>query len=216
MKELYFENLQGIGNLYLDKVFNSFEGEDIIFVCTDENGSYYFCVCYEFRYQLCWIATKASIIDITDIISKETDIHSLFKKSKQIINISDDGEKQTITFTDYKTINQNYIPTEGVKLREDSDLSDYRKKLILKLPTKTNNSYERFVAYELNGSIESNTPQSYGNEWNIPLGTATLQDTGTGIRQNHNSEWNFSFPYSISQDNKEKADFSFVNLGKAA
>ena len=56
MKELYFENLQDIGNLYLDKVFNSFEGEDIIFVCTDENGSYYFCVCYEFRYQLCWIA----------------------------------------------------------------------------------------------------------------------------------------------------------------
>ncbi len=216
MKELYFENLQDIGNLYLDKVFNSFEGEDIIFVCTDENGSYYFCVCYEFRYQLCWIATKASIIDIADIISKETDIHSLFKKSKQIIKIADDGEKQTVTFTDYETINHNYIPTEGVKLREDFDLSDYRKKLILKLPAKTNNSYERFVPYELNGSIESNTVQSYGSEWNIPSDTATPQDTGTGICQSHNSEWNFSFPYTISQDNKEEEDFSFVNLGKAA
>lgn len=42
MKETYYENVPIIGNLYLEKVFNKFEDEDIIFVCTDDNSNKYY------------------------------------------------------------------------------------------------------------------------------------------------------------------------------
>ena len=43
-KILYFENVTNVGNLYLQHIFNTFEYEPILFVCSDDYNNLYFCI----------------------------------------------------------------------------------------------------------------------------------------------------------------------------
>lgn len=65
-KELYFKSVKGIGNLYLEYVFNEYDGEPILFVLSDDEMKYYLALCYEIRYSLEWI-----IIDISKDVIKQ-------------------------------------------------------------------------------------------------------------------------------------------------
>ena len=42
MKELYFENVTGIGKLYLEYIFYEFGNEPLLFLCTDAGKNLYF------------------------------------------------------------------------------------------------------------------------------------------------------------------------------
>ncbi len=60
MNELFFENVSGVGNLYLDYVFDEFNGEPILFMCKNSVGGLYLCLCSEIRYEQRWVIIKCS------------------------------------------------------------------------------------------------------------------------------------------------------------
>lgn len=123
--ELYFDNILEYGDLYLDKVFNEFEDENIIFTCKDKNENYFFAVCYEFRYKLEWILCKTDVISLIDLISKKIDLHTIFLNSDKMINIITDNEGNHITEVQYASFNKSFLPTPGVKLKPNIDLTYY-------------------------------------------------------------------------------------------
>lgn len=149
MKELYFKNIMSIGNLYLNKVLNRFEDEDIIFVCTDDNNKYYFCVCYEFRCKLSWVVCEVTLQDLIKMLYKYIDMHTLFKTSNKIIQIEQIDNITNINFTEYSNININYLPKENTYLKQDINIDDYLRELAsYSKITKTQN-YERYIDYPI-------------------------------------------------------------------
>ena len=122
MNTKVFENITGIGDLYLDKVLNTFEGENIVFVCEDVDGKYYFCICYEFRFPFGWVLTEITIDDLQKVLTGQMDMHLLYKNSSFIVQVTQSNEIKT-TITDYEHIDKHYLPTEGVLLNTYEDES---------------------------------------------------------------------------------------------
>ncbi|MDY2995948.1 MAG: DUF6575 domain-containing protein [Faecalimonas sp.] len=124
MTNIYFEDITGIGNLYLDKVLNKFEDENIIFICKNDSGKYYFCICYEFRYELSWIITEIKLDDLLKVLIRNVDMYSIYKNSSSIIQVIYNDNMKIIT-TNYENIEKNLLPTEGVVLNADEDTLNY-------------------------------------------------------------------------------------------
>lgn len=142
MKEIYFENVINIGNLYLNKILNRFEDENIIFVCTDDNNDYYFSVCYEIRNALKWIICKTDSKTIALALMKKIDLYSVFQRSKEdFIQIIFDGNNETSNFISLKNIDRKYLPTPGIFFKEETDLYQYVYKLLLEYNVSYNSTF---------------------------------------------------------------------------
>ena len=90
MKELYFENVTGIGNLYLDYVFYEFEKEPILFVCADTEGTLYFCYCTEIRYEQKWLIVKVTTAILKELVEEEKGILEFIQSASKVIIITMD------------------------------------------------------------------------------------------------------------------------------
>lgn len=90
MKELYFENVTGIGNLYLDYVLYEFEKEPILFVCADTEEALYFCYCKEIRYEQKWLIVKATTAVLQELIEEEKEILEFIQSASKVIIITMD------------------------------------------------------------------------------------------------------------------------------
>ena len=119
LKEIYFENVLKFGDLYLDKVLNEFEEENIIFTCTDNSGDIFLSVCYEFRFKLKFILCKITINNLIELFTKQIDLYTIFKDSDCLINIITDNDGDHITKVDYEHFNKDLLPTPGVYLKPD-------------------------------------------------------------------------------------------------
>lgn len=128
-KELYFENIPTVGDLYLEDVFNVFEDENILFTCTNEKHELYLCVCYEIRGALKWIINKIDGGDIAKLINKEITINDAFRlgsdKKIRIIFTYENGEK--VDFPELKEI-EELLPTKGVYLKIDNNIEKIKSK----------------------------------------------------------------------------------------
>ena len=58
MSNLYFNNVEKVGQLYLEYVFFEFESEPILFICHDQLNQTYLCLCSDIRHGQKWIITK--------------------------------------------------------------------------------------------------------------------------------------------------------------
>lgn len=114
--EVYFENVLDYGNLYLNRVLCEFEGENIIFICKDGYDNYFLCICYEFRYKLEWILCKIDMPTLLKVISNQIDLHTAYKESSELINITSDDNGNHIVAVSYNDFNKNYLPTPGIFL----------------------------------------------------------------------------------------------------
>ena len=126
MKELYFENVIGIGNLYLDYVFYEFENEPILFLCTDDKKSLYFCLCSDIRNEQKWIIMQTNFSSLKKLIEEKVEIVSAFLSSKNLIVITMDlqgSEKSYIVKVD--EIDRLDLPKEGTFLRCNKDMKSY-------------------------------------------------------------------------------------------
>lgn len=88
MKELYFENVTGIGNLYLEYVFYEFESEPILFLCLDESRQLYFCLCSDIRYEQKWVVMKTNLTVLNALVEEEIDIASAFLSAPELVIIT--------------------------------------------------------------------------------------------------------------------------------
>ena len=126
MKERYFENISGIGALYLEKTFLKFEEENILFVCLDDAGNRYLGVCYEMRYTLKWVLCQVSKETILQMLKGQITVHECFKKAgEQLLLIN--YTKETDKVSEWKRLGEidaDVLPDADFKLnsyiRKDS------------------------------------------------------------------------------------------------
>lgn len=90
MNDMYFDNVVGVGKLYLEHIFYEFESEPIIFTCVDKKRNMYLCLCSEIRHIQKWIITECSINTLKLLIQKKMDIASAFLKVCNLIVIEMD------------------------------------------------------------------------------------------------------------------------------
>ena len=92
MSNLYFNNVEKVGQLYLEYVFFEFESEPILFICHDQLNQTYLCLCSDIRYGQKWIITKCDTKILRALITAEIDIVTAFLKHQKAIVIDMDME----------------------------------------------------------------------------------------------------------------------------
>ena len=194
MSEIYFENVCDIGNLYLEKVFNRFEDENIIFICTDDNSNRYLCLCYEFRFSLKWIIAKITIRNIARLISSNIDISSIYDlESENLIHIVYHNDVFRYERLRLSQLEENILPKQGIFLKTDEKVITYFNYLCSNFLTSKRYSCERFLKY----NIET---QNWLNNMK------PVYCSGRAI----------SVPYNLKQKHKSDKEYSFVNIEEAA
>lgn len=118
MGELFFKDVDEIGNLYLDYIFYEFEYEPILFVCVDDNNKLYFCLCSDIRFGQRWIIMKADILLLNELIEEKVEIAKAFLGAKNLIvyTMNLDGKEESAV-VDVNTIDRLDLPKEGTYLR---------------------------------------------------------------------------------------------------
>jgi len=150
MNEIYFEDVINIGNLYLEKTFNKFEDENIIFICKTSDDIRYFCICYEFRSSLKWIICKISPDFIIKLISKKIDIRNVFQQSDgDWINIIYKDGKENSNIVQKNNYQENILPKSGVFLKADRNIDNYLRFICFNYMPTTTYTCEKFLNYSL-------------------------------------------------------------------
>lgn len=86
----YFDNIIGIGKLFIDFIFVQYESEPILFTCIDENSEHYLCICTEIRFRKRWIVARSNPGWITKLIKHEVDIATAMTRFDRVIVIEED------------------------------------------------------------------------------------------------------------------------------
>lgn len=115
--ELYFENVVGAGNLFLEYIFLEFDTEPILFTCADVNGKLYLCLCSEIRGEQKWVISECSINTLHKLVIRKIAIASALCLPKYSILITRNlqgYEKSSMIHTcDMDPLD---LPQEGVLL----------------------------------------------------------------------------------------------------
>lgn len=117
-KELYFEKVNQIGNLYLECILYEFEYEPILFVCSDECDNLYLCACSEMRKEQRWLITNTNYNILHDLTTHKIDIKTAmtdFFDKKYIITRGLDCKETSLPIM-INDINLLDIPKENVYL----------------------------------------------------------------------------------------------------
>ena len=118
--ELYFENVTGIGNLYLDYIFLEFEYEPIYFTCTDESDQLYLCLCSEIRKSQHWIISKCNTDVLQHLINNEIDMAHALCVNTYVITIDRDlNGKEYVQKVPVSEIDELDLPKSGIMLKCD-------------------------------------------------------------------------------------------------
>jgi len=95
-RDLYFREINEIGDLYLDFVFVEYE-EPILFTCIDNKSNLYLCLCSEIRGEGRWIITPTEVCVIKDMIQNNITIYDALKATtsyKYILEWKNGYEKE--------------------------------------------------------------------------------------------------------------------------
>lgn len=117
-KELYFEKVNQIGNLYLECILYEFEYEPILFVCSDELNNLYLCACSEMRKEQRWLITNTDYNILHALTTHKIDIKTAmtaFCNQKYIITRGLDCKETSLPIL-INDINLQDIPKENVYL----------------------------------------------------------------------------------------------------
>lgn len=137
MNELYFKNVPQFGDLYLDYVFHEFEGEPILFTCTNKNNKIFICTCFEIREKQEWLVAECSLETLEEMIDNSIDVKTAICKNGMITTITMDIEgRETYSCKKVSEIDELDFPKEGTLLK----LHGTQEKLYLgrKLQEKSN------------------------------------------------------------------------------
>lgn len=119
MNEPYFKNLPYLGTLYLKSIYLFFE-EPILFLCTNEYGTKFLCLCSEFREVYRWIVTEVDNPILKQMISNELSTYEVFQKAtgkKYIINWNGyENDKENVQCVNFKDIPELDLPEPNVFL----------------------------------------------------------------------------------------------------
>lgn len=115
-----FENVQGVGSLYLASVLYEFEREPILFICKDAAGSMYFCVCTEIRGFQRWLVAPVTVHTFRKLISNELEIAAFFSNSLVVHTITRDNDGPEYDIQVCGTdLDESDLPEKGTLLRRN-------------------------------------------------------------------------------------------------
>ena len=127
----YFENIIEIGNLYIEKILFEFDKMPIVFICLDDNGNRYLCLCTDSILNFTWMITKINRRILLELLTDKISILCAYEKSNNkvfILNKSVDGI--AVLKYDFDNIPEEELPDETEKLGNPY-LEDYIRKLEL-------------------------------------------------------------------------------------
>lgn len=123
MNTLYFRNIEGVGDLYLDHVFYEFEGEPILFTCYEkEKREIYLSICSEIRFEQRWILVKSTVDLLISLVEKKIDIAQAFLQADEAIQVTMDLEgNEKSVIKSLREIDRLDLPEEGTWIRCDEE-----------------------------------------------------------------------------------------------
>ena len=119
----YFNDIDFLGNLNLERVLISFEHEPILFLCTDEQGLLYLCLCSEIRYGSWWVIGRISMDALDELLEGRMDIRTAFLENELSYRVHSEVQGKE-TCEEVPTVNllETDIPKEGVFYEGDEYL----------------------------------------------------------------------------------------------
>lgn len=123
-KELYFENVAGLGDLFIEHVFYEYD-EPILFVCTDDRYRRYLCSCCDLSKQ--WVLTSTSEEDLIQMIDNKISLENMFVISETHVISWDNG---ILSIRAYDPGTDDLLPRHGAMLELPvTRTADYRATL---------------------------------------------------------------------------------------
>lgn len=201
MNDAYFENVTGIGKLYLEYTFFEFENEPILFLCGDQNKKLYICICSDIRYGQKWIITECKITTLKLLINEEIDIVSAFLRPKKAVIVNMDLQGNESNFEiEVDKIDKLDLPKEGTYIRcnkEDAYNYLWKKELEISM-------VQSYMTMEDSAVIHKN------NETHDGLLNATLKinEIDSVLKE----KMPIKYKYSISENEKYIENFDDLSV----
>lgn len=124
MNKKIFLKISDAITLYIDCVFNQFDGIPILFTCSDEHKRLYLCLCTEFRNGEYWTISKINSDILQDLFYRRIDVRSAMLFCKEVVlakrNSKDNVSINFATIPELKDVD---LPQESVTLECDDNAS---------------------------------------------------------------------------------------------
>lgn len=124
-----FENIPSIGSLFMEQILFSFENIPIVFVCTDNNKSRYFCVCDDIIEEESWIIVNISNMKLYDILNDVSTVLSAFIDRKIILANREFNQDTRYDIIKYNDIPKDELPFDDQYLEMKELLKPYIDKV---------------------------------------------------------------------------------------
>ena len=133
--------------LFLDKVLIDLNMQPLFFICKDENGLYYICLCTDYE-EFCYIIVPSSADEIYQMLSGEITIREVFLNKDYFFSVEsyNDLEDHKVKKLDIKDINKDELLYEGkrYKILNQSDIQ-YLEEIKKEAESKNDAQMARYV-----------------------------------------------------------------------
>lgn len=101
-------------HLFLDKVLIDLNMQPLFFICKDEDGIYYICLCTDYE-KFCYVIIQSSANEIYKMLRGEITIREVFLNKDYFFSVQsyNDLEENKVEKLDIKNINKEDLPHKG-------------------------------------------------------------------------------------------------------
>ena len=98
--------------LYLVLNLVDFNGIPLYFICKDNTGQYYICLCYDIDYEK-YIIVKTDIDRIYKLLTQNITMRDIITMESEFLDVSILGEEDICSLKDMKNINFDILPDKN-------------------------------------------------------------------------------------------------------
>ena len=98
--------------LYLILNLVDFNGIPLYFICKDNTGQYYICLCYDIDYEK-YIIVKTDIDRIYKLLTQNITMRDIITMESEFLDVSILGEEDICSLKDMKDINFDILPDKN-------------------------------------------------------------------------------------------------------
>lgn len=120
--EVYFENIEKTGDLYLDYIFLEYEYEPIYFTCVDDFDNLYLCLCSEIRGKQRWVISKSDTKILRKLLEQQLDMAEALCCFENVVIVDRDicGDEYS-RWVEVDRVDELDLPKAGTMLRCDRE-----------------------------------------------------------------------------------------------
>lgn len=124
MDKQIFLRISDSTTLYIDYIFNQFDGIPILFTCLDDNERLYLCLCTEFRDGEYWTISKVNTDVLQDLFYSKIDVRSALLSCKKVALAKRNSENNlSVHFANNYELKDVDLPQKCVTLECDDRAS---------------------------------------------------------------------------------------------